>query len=110
MASDSKENNNDLVKTISEEEEENYDGACALLLGGNPIFSAVLKAALELHLFEIIANEASSYGAPMSVSEIASHLPTQHPEMPRRLERIAASAGLSLSSCLFIADQSRWWA
>ncbi|KAI4357019.1 hypothetical protein L6164_000997 [Bauhinia variegata] len=100
MASDSKENNNHLVKTPSEEEEEDYDGACALLLGCNPIFSAVLKAALELHLFEIIANEASSYGAPMSVSEIASHLPTQHPEMPRRLERMLhLLASHSLLAC-----------
>ncbi|KAI4357026.1 hypothetical protein L6164_001001 [Bauhinia variegata] len=100
MDSDSKENNNHLVKSPSEEEEEDYDGACALLLGCSPIFSAVLKAALELHLFEIIANEASSYGAPMSVSEIASHLPTQHPEMPRRLERMLhLLASHSLLAC-----------
>ncbi|KAL2337116.1 hypothetical protein Fmac_011562 [Flemingia macrophylla] len=68
------------------------------LLG--PVHSAVLKAALELNLFEIIA-KASPIG--VSASDVASELPTQHPELPRRLDRmlclLASNSLLACSTC-----------
>ncbi|KAK7279712.1 hypothetical protein RJT34_24769 [Clitoria ternatea] len=65
------------------------DGAClsAMLLSTNLVYPAVLNAAIELNLFEIIAN-ATPPGAFMSSSEIASKLPTQHPDLPNRLDRM----------------------
>ncbi|KAI4357018.1 hypothetical protein L6164_000996 [Bauhinia variegata] len=96
-ASASKENNHLLKTTFSEEEGKDYDGVCAFLLGCTHLFSAVLKTALELHLFEVIAKGASSFGASMSASEISSRFPNQRPEMPQRLEcmlRLLASHSL----------------
>ncbi|KAL2337117.1 hypothetical protein Fmac_011563 [Flemingia macrophylla] len=53
------------------------------LLG--PVYTAVLKVAVELDLFEIIA-KASPVG--VTASDVASELPTQHPELRRRLDRM----------------------
>ncbi|TKY49660.1 Isoliquiritigenin 2'-O-methyltransferase [Spatholobus suberectus] len=62
-----------------------------------PIYSAVLKTALELNVFEIIA-KASPLG--VSASDVASQLPTQHPELPRRLDRmLCLLASHSLLTC-----------
>ncbi|XP_020224403.1 isoliquiritigenin 2'-O-methyltransferase [Cajanus cajan] len=65
------------------EENNAWISAMNHLLG--TVYSAVLKVALELNLFEIIA-KASAVG--VSASDVASELPTQHPELPRRLDRI----------------------
>lgn len=68
---------------------EDDNNACllALQLSFEPlIFNSVLKAAIELNLFEII-----SKASPRSVSAsyVASKLPTtQHPQLPRRLDRM----------------------
>nr|KYP34035.1 Isoliquiritigenin 2'-O-methyltransferase [Cajanus cajan] len=53
------------------------------LLGS--VYSGVLKASIELNLFEIIA-KASVVG--VSTSDIATQLPTQHPELAGRLDRM----------------------
>ncbi|KAL2337179.1 hypothetical protein Fmac_011625 [Flemingia macrophylla] len=45
-----------------------------------PMYFAALNAAIELNLFEIIA-KASPVG--VSASDVASELPTQHPELSR---------------------------
>lgn len=59
----------------------------AMVLGANVVFPAVLNAAIELNLFDIIAK--GSEGLFMSPSEIASKLPTQqHSDLPNRLDRV----------------------
>ncbi|XP_027352344.1 isoliquiritigenin 2'-O-methyltransferase-like [Abrus precatorius] len=61
------------------------------------IYSAVLNAAIELNIFEIIG-KATPPG--VSASEIASQLPKQHPELPRRLDRmLCLLASHSLLTC-----------
>ncbi|XP_028805806.1 isoliquiritigenin 2'-O-methyltransferase-like [Neltuma alba] len=59
----------------------------AMWLSSGQVYPAVLNAAIELNLFEIIGR-----GNPngMSPSEIASQLPThdQHPDTPQRLDRM----------------------
>ncbi|KAK7323372.1 hypothetical protein VNO77_26844 [Canavalia gladiata] len=57
----------------------------AFVLGNISIFSSVLNAAIELNLFGIIAKTNSGCA---SASEIASQLPTQHPELTRNLDRM----------------------
>lgn len=70
---------------------------------GPMVYTAVLNAALELNLFEIIS-KATPPGVPASV--VASQLmniPTtqqQHPELPRRLDRmLSLLASHSLLTC-----------
>ena len=70
----------------------------ALLLTFSRIFPAILNAAIDLDLFEIISKAQSSSG--MSASEIASKLPNQHPDLANRLERMLPSlASHSLLTC-----------
>ncbi|PNX74755.1 isoliquiritigenin 2'-O-methyltransferase-like protein [Trifolium pratense] len=68
---------------------EDDDDACLsamLLCCGPMIYTSVLKAAIELNLFEII----SKANPPcVSASYVASKLSTtQHPQLPRRLDRM----------------------
>ncbi|KAK7343820.1 hypothetical protein VNO77_12865 [Canavalia gladiata] len=65
------------------------DSAClnAMLLSTNLVYPAVLNAAIDLNLFDIIA-KATPPGSFMSSHEIASKLPTQHSDLPNRLERM----------------------
>ncbi|BAT93384.1 hypothetical protein LR48_Vigan05g002800 [Vigna angularis] len=64
-----------------------------------PIYSAVLNAAIELNLFEIIA-KASPTGVGVTASDVASQLPTQHPELARRIDRmLSLLATHSLLTC-----------
>ncbi|XP_054780827.1 isoliquiritigenin 2'-O-methyltransferase-like [Prosopis cineraria] len=89
--------------------DENND-ACldALWLSSGQVYPAVLNAAIELNLFEIIGR-----GNPkgMSPSEIASELPTQdqHPDTPQRLDRmlflLASHSLLSWSKQRFDEDE-----
>lgn len=76
IASDNNNNNND-VGWLDE----------ALWLSCGQVYPAVLNAAIELNLFDIIGR-----GNPqgMSASEIASQLPThdQHPDAPQTLDRM----------------------
>ncbi|XP_020207343.1 isoliquiritigenin 2'-O-methyltransferase [Cajanus cajan] len=58
---------------------------CAMNNCLGSVYSGVLKAAVELNLFDIIA-KASVVG--VSASDIATQLPTQHPELAGRLDRM----------------------
>ncbi|XP_027352841.1 isoliquiritigenin 2'-O-methyltransferase-like [Abrus precatorius] len=61
----------------------------AMVLGSNVVFPAALNAAIQLNLFEIIAKESSPESSGfMSPLEIASKLPTQHTDLPNRLDRM----------------------
>ncbi|XP_045826888.1 isoliquiritigenin 2'-O-methyltransferase-like [Trifolium pratense] len=76
---------------ISASSEQTEDSAylSAMLVTTNLVYSAVLNAAIDLNLFEIIA-KATPCGAFMSPSEIASKLPqsTQHSDLSNRLDRM----------------------
>jgi isoliquiritigenin 2'-O-methyltransferase len=72
------------------------DTLSAMVLGANLVFPAVLNAAIQLNLFEIIGDGF------MSSFEIASKLPTQHSDLPNRLDRmlrlLASYSLLSIST------------
>ncbi|KAK7315489.1 hypothetical protein VNO77_34039 [Canavalia gladiata] len=71
----------------------------ALILCMNQVFTAVLNGAVELNLFDIIAKETTR-GSLMSASDITSKMPTQHSELPNRLERMLRMlASYSLLTC-----------
>ncbi|XP_004516751.1 isoliquiritigenin 2'-O-methyltransferase-like [Cicer arietinum] len=72
----------------------------ALVLCFSRIFPAILNAAVDLNLFDIIAKTQSSHGSSLYASEIASQLPNQHPELTDRLERmLPVLASYSLLNC-----------
>ncbi|KAI4317435.1 hypothetical protein L6164_025302 [Bauhinia variegata] len=84
------------------------DDAClsAMLLSTTQVYPAVLNAAIELNLFEIIAKATPPC---LSVSEIASQLPNQYPELASRLERVLrllASYNLLICSTCTIENGS----
>ena len=82
--------------TVNEED----DDAClyAMLLSSSHVFPMVIRAAIELNLFEIIAR--ASPDAYMSLSEIASQLPTLNPDAPYMLDRmLRLLASYSLLTC-----------
>ncbi|XP_027367108.1 isoliquiritigenin 2'-O-methyltransferase-like [Abrus precatorius] len=83
---DSNFTKNHMFETSPQQRE---DGAClsAMLLSTNLVYPAVLNAAIELNLFGIIA-KATTHDSFMSSHEIASKLPTQHPDLPNRLDRM----------------------
>lgn len=85
MGSYSNEKENNVVETFTPQIDDS-DTLLAMVLGANMVFPAVLNAAIELNLFEIIAKESN--GDFMSASEIASKLPTQHSDLPNRLDRM----------------------
>ncbi|BAT94427.1 Isoliquiritigenin 2'-O-methyltransferase [Vigna angularis] len=58
-----------------------------MLLSTAVVYPAVLNAAIQLNLFEIIA-KATPHGSFLSSHEIASKLPNQHPDLPNRLDRM----------------------
>lgn len=96
MSSNNSKQNHDQLPTT--EVDDAYQSA--LVLCFSRIMPAVLNAAIDLNLFEIItkAEKCSS----MSASEIASHLPNyqQHPELANRLERmLPVLASYSLLNC-----------
>ena len=76
---------NHITPNLSEEDE-----AClqAMLLSITHIFPFVLNAAIELDLFSIIAGAGPGPAACMTLSEIASQLPTQDSDAPSRLDRM----------------------
>ncbi|KAL2324738.1 hypothetical protein Fmac_023796 [Flemingia macrophylla] len=97
---DSSVNKNNLFATSARQPE---DSAClsAMLHSTNLVYPAVLNAAIELNLFEIIAKGTTAGGSFMSSHEIAAKLPTHHPELPNRLDRmlrLLASYSLLTSS------------
>ncbi|KAI5399961.1 isoliquiritigenin 2'-O-methyltransferase [Lathyrus oleraceus] len=70
-------------------ETEDSDCLSAMVLTTNLVYPAVLNAAIDLNLFEIISN-ATPPGAFISPSQIASQLPSsnQHSDLSNRLDRI----------------------
>ncbi|CAJ1976811.1 unnamed protein product [Sphenostylis stenocarpa] len=78
---------NNLCTTCPSESE---DGALlsAMMLSTTVVYPAVLNAAIQLNLFEIIAKETPNGCSLMSSHDIASKLPNQHPDLPNRLERM----------------------
>ncbi|CAK8540685.1 unnamed protein product [Lathyrus sativus] len=75
------ERENSIVETHTPQTDDS-DALLAMVLGANMVFPAVLNAAIELKLFEIIGDEFKS------AIEIASELPAQHSDLPNRLERM----------------------
>ncbi|GAU19817.1 hypothetical protein TSUD_170420 [Trifolium subterraneum] len=101
MSSYSNEKENHV--TLTPKVDDTNDTLLAMVLGSNLVFSAVLNAAIELNLFEIIAKENSLGNSEfMSCVEIASKLPTQHSDLPNRLDRmlrlLASHSLLSIST------------
>ncbi|OIW01445.1 hypothetical protein TanjilG_30919 [Lupinus angustifolius] len=74
------------VKIPTKEED---DQACihAMVLSSFQVFPSVLNAAIDLNLFEIIS-ESAPLGEYVSVSDIASKIPTQHHELDKRVDRM----------------------
>jgi len=64
----------------------------AVLLCFSRVLPAVLNAAIDLNLFDVIAKAKSKSSSDkssfFSASEIASLLPNQHPQLANRLERM----------------------
>ncbi|KAK7407780.1 hypothetical protein VNO78_09858 [Psophocarpus tetragonolobus] len=86
----------------TEKKKENEDDAylCAVLLCFSRVLPAVLNAAVDINLFDIIAKAKSSCDSSLSASEIASLLPNQHPQLANRLERmLPLLASYSLFDC-----------
>jgi len=64
------------------------------------VYTAVLNAAIELNLFDIIAKTTTKAPFGVSASEIASRLPIQHKKLPQRLDRmLSLLASHSLLTC-----------
>ncbi|KAI4317422.1 hypothetical protein L6164_025290 [Bauhinia variegata] len=75
------------------------DDGCllAMLLCNGHVVPAVLNAAIELNLFGIIAKATPPC---LSVTEIASQLPKQYPDLASRLERmLRLLASFSVLTC-----------
>jgi len=86
---------NNLITTSPKKSDEGAR-VSAMLLSTAVVYPAVLNAAIELNLFEIIA-KATPHTSFMSSHEIASKLPNQHPDLPNRLDRmLRLLAGYSL--------------
>jgi caffeic acid 3-O-methyltransferase len=100
MSFNSKQNNN-LPINVVEKVDDAY--LSALILCFSRIFPAILNAAVDLNLFDIIAklqNSSGSNNSSFSASEIASQLPNQHTELAERLERMLnVLASYSLLNC-----------
>ncbi|XP_027361033.1 isoliquiritigenin 2'-O-methyltransferase-like [Abrus precatorius] len=95
MSSDSKQN-----KPPTEVAKVDDAYLSALVLCFSRVFPAILNAAIDLNLFDIIAKGQRSRDSSMSASEIASLFPNPHPELAKRLDRILPLlASYSLLSC-----------
>ncbi|KAK7407782.1 hypothetical protein VNO78_09861 [Psophocarpus tetragonolobus] len=71
-----------------------------VLLCFSRVLPAVLNAAIDINLFDIIAKAKSSRDSSLSASEIASLFPNQHPKLANRLERmLPLLASYSLFNC-----------
>lgn len=75
----------------------------AMMLPAHQVYHAVLNAAIELNLFEIIGKGGSKF---MSSSEIVSKLPNPHAGMVHRLDRmLVLLASYSLLTCSLKVEQ-----
>ncbi|KAL6006849.1 hypothetical protein ACLOJK_032345 [Asimina triloba] len=85
--------------------DEEGDWALAMKLATASVFPMVLKAAVELDLFQIIASHGP--GSKLSAAEIAAHLHVQNPAAPallQRIMRLLASYSLLTCSTRALAD------
>lgn len=71
---------------IRRENKEEEDFCYAVQLIGTPVLYASLKCAIELRVFDIIAE--AGQGTKLSPLEIAAKLPTNNPDAPIMLDRI----------------------
>ncbi|KAL2347275.1 hypothetical protein Fmac_001275 [Flemingia macrophylla] len=72
----------------------------AVLLCFSRVILAVLNAAIDINLFDIIAKAQSSCDSTLSASQIASLIPNQHPQLANRLDRVLPLlASYSLLDC-----------
>ncbi|XP_027361628.1 isoliquiritigenin 2'-O-methyltransferase-like [Abrus precatorius] len=95
MSSDSKQN-----KPSAEVAKVDDVYLSALVLSFSRVFPAILNAAIDLNLFDIIAKVQRSRDSSVSASEIASLFPNPHTELAKRLDRILPLlASYSLLSC-----------
>ncbi|XP_042509160.1 caffeic acid 3-O-methyltransferase-like [Macadamia integrifolia] len=91
-----------MASTMEEEESE----LLAMQMVGASVTPMVLKAAMDLHVFDIIAEAGT--GACLSPLEIASRLPTQNPDAPRLLDRmLRLLVSHSLLTCTVISHDHR---
>ncbi|KAG9152071.1 hypothetical protein Leryth_021206 [Lithospermum erythrorhizon] len=76
----------------------------AMQLPGNAVLCLVLKAVIELDLFEIMAKAGPN--AQISASEIVTSLPTSNPEAPLMLDRMLSFlASYSIFKCTVVTDK-----
>lgn len=86
MVSISRENEDNLRSSSDDDDETCLS---TMFLTSIQVFPAVLKAAIDLKLFDIIATKASPLGTLMTAREVASHLPYQQsPHISDRVERV----------------------
>ncbi|KAL9324804.1 hypothetical protein ACSQ67_005449 [Phaseolus vulgaris] len=84
MSSNSKENG---VSLEVEKVDDSY--LSAVLLCFSSVLPAVLNAAIDMNLFDVIAKAKSCCDdASFSASQIASLIPNEHPQLANRLERM----------------------
>ncbi|KAJ4952554.1 hypothetical protein NE237_029386 [Protea cynaroides] len=91
--------------TATMEEEEESHELLAMEMVSASVVPMVLRAALELHIFDIIADAGA--GACLSSLDIASRLPTQNPDAPRLLDcmlRLLVSHSLLTCNTVFSHD------
>ncbi|KAL2347516.1 hypothetical protein Fmac_001516 [Flemingia macrophylla] len=100
MSSNSEESR---LRSEVAKDDDPYLSAAVLSMGR--VFSAVLNAAIEINLFDIIA-KAQSCDSTLSASQIASLFPNQHPQLANKLERILPLlVSYSLLDCSIRTDQ-----
>ncbi|XP_042509377.1 caffeic acid 3-O-methyltransferase-like [Macadamia integrifolia] len=91
-----------MASTMKEEESE----LLAMQMVSASVTPMVLKAAMDLHVFDIIAEAGP--GACLSPLEIASRLPTQNPDAPCLLDRmLRLLVSHSLLTCTVISHDHR---
>lgn len=91
----------DLKFNVSNEEE---DFLRVMQLPGGLILPMVLKAAIELDLFELMAKAGPD--AQISTAEIASNLPTRNQEAPDMLDRMLRFlASFSFLTCTSVSNE-----
>lgn len=92
----------DQIIHISNKEEEDF--LRVMQLPSGIVLPMVLKAAIELDLFQIMAK--SGPNAQLSAAEIASNLPTKNPEAPVMLDRMMRFlANSSFLGCSVVTDE-----
>ncbi|XP_042508448.1 caffeic acid 3-O-methyltransferase-like [Macadamia integrifolia] len=95
-----------MASTMEEEEESQL---LAMQMVSASVLPMVLKAALELHVFDIIAEAGP--GACLSPTDIASRLPTQNPDAPDLLDRmLRLLVSHSLLTCSVLSHDHRVYA